>query len=87
VDFVLYGEGIFAGIEVKNSTIIHPNDLRSLRTFKKDYPEALVMLLYRGKHRLLRKNILCIPCEEFFPALHPERSLEDVAGGNYGMPA
>lgn len=65
VDFVLYGElGLWA-IEVKNSTTIQAKDLRGLKHFCEDYPEAKPILVYRGTERLLKNNILCIPCEEF----------------------
>ena len=63
IDFIVYGEpGLFA-IEVKNSRHIHPKDLNSLKAFKVDYPEAKLYLLYRGSERLMKGNILCIPCE------------------------
>lgn len=71
VDFVIYGEeGLFA-IEVKNASRIHPNDLRSLKSFRQDYPESKAYLLYRGKERLMKGEILCLPCEEFLAALRP----------------
>ncbi|MCD6380462.1 ATP-binding protein [bacterium] len=71
VDFILYGEGGFYAIEVKNSAVLHPKDMRGLKTFKLDYPECKAILLYRGKERLLRKDILCVPCEEFLRSLKP----------------
>ncbi len=71
VDFVVYGsEGLFA-IEVKNTARIHPQDLRSLKAFKQDYPLSRLYLLYRGKDRLLKDDILCLPCSEFFQQLKP----------------
>ena len=45
VDFVLYGKSIFKAFEVKNSTKIRPVDLKSLRTFKSDYPEVETVLI------------------------------------------
>lgn len=75
VDFVVYGEsGIFA-IEVKNSARIRPEDLRALRAFGEDYPSSRRILLYRGKDRLLRDGILCLPCPEFLVHLTPEDPL------------
>ena len=65
VDFIVYGEEIFFAIEVKNSSKIRPVDLRSLKSFSKDYPESKSILIYRGKEKLLRDNILIIPCDEF----------------------
>lgn len=67
VDFILYGEDHFSAIEVKNSTRVHPKDLRPLKAFMSDYPESKGILVYRGKERLLRDHILIVPCEEFLP--------------------
>lgn len=75
VDFVLYGEdGIFA-IEVKNSDKIYPESLRPLEAFKKDYPDSKLVLLYRGKDRLKKGNVLCIPCDEFLLSLNPAKNI------------
>lgn len=75
VDFVLHGALGFWAIEVKNASTIHPHDLRSLTTFREDYPEAKGIFLYRGKDRLLKNNILCLPCEEFLLALQPNQGI------------
>ena len=40
VDFVVYGETAFHAFEVKNARRVHSTDLRALRTFRADYPEA-----------------------------------------------
>ena len=80
VDFVLYGEETFWAIEVKNSETIHPKMLNGLLAFKKDYPQAGGVLLYRGKEKLMQKGILCIPCDAFLRALTPDRSIEEVVG-------
>jgi len=75
VDFVLYGAyGLFA-IEVKNTARLHPKDLRSLESFKRDYPESEAYLLYRGKERLMKGDVLCLPCEEFLLSLQPGQPL------------
>ena len=71
VDFVVYGaEGLFA-VEVKNTGAVRPQDLRGLRAFGLDYPESRRFLLYRGKDRLEKNGVLCMPCEEFLRALSP----------------
>lgn len=73
VDFVVYGaDGLFA-IETKNTARLQPQDLRGLRSFKEDYPQSKAYLLYRGKERLMKDGILCIPCEEFLLALYPDQ--------------
>lgn len=71
VDFVLYGEDLFQAIEVKNTSRIRPQDLRGLRAFGEDYPEAGLVLLYRGQDRLLLDRILCLPVEQFLTRLSP----------------
>lgn len=71
VDFIINGpSGLFA-IEVKNGTQIHSQDLRALKEFKKDYPIAELIFLYRGKERLKIDDVLCLPCEEFLLSLSP----------------
>ena len=75
VDFVLYGpDGIWA-IEVKNSGRIRPEDIRSLRSFREDYPESKAILLYRGEERLMWQEILCLPCKEFLQQLRPDKNI------------
>jgi predicted AAA+ superfamily ATPase len=75
VDFVVSGPDLFLAIEVKNGSIVHPSDLRSLEIFCEDYPEAIPLLLYRGKHKMKEKNILCVPIEEFLLKIHPSKHL------------
>lgn len=75
VDFVVFGPLGFWAIEVKNSVTISPDDLSGLLTFKEDYPEATPLLLYRGKDRLLKNGVLCLPCEEFFMGVLPNKAL------------
>lgn len=76
VDFVVLGSLGFWAIEVKNATTIRPDDLRSLAIFKEDYPEAKAILLYRGKERMVKNNVLCLPCDEFLKELAPDRPLD-----------
>jgi len=76
VDFVIYGESGIYALEVKNATKVRPADLRSLRSFGEDYPNAQRILLYRGTERFIREDILCLPCEAFLKALRPD-SLPD----------
>ncbi len=75
VDFIVYGPQGFWAIEVKNSTKIHTADTKPLEAFLIDYPEAKGILLYRGKERLLQKNILCLPVDEFLNSLKPNQPL------------
>lgn len=71
VDFVIYGEHHFHVIEVKNAKQIHPQSLRSLKSFLSDYPEARAILLYRGAEKLVVDGIPCWPAEEFLKQLKP----------------
>jgi predicted AAA+ superfamily ATPase len=71
VDFVVYGESGFYAVEVKNSAGVRPEDLRGLKAFGEDYPQARRYLLYRGKERLIREGVSCLPCEDFLFALKP----------------
>jgi uncharacterized protein len=76
VDFVVNGPLGFWALEVKNSKTVRPDDIKSLRAFKEDYPEARTILLYRGKERLLKNNVLCIPCDEFLKQLVPDKAID-----------
>jgi uncharacterized protein len=75
VDFVVYGRDGFWAIEVKHSAAIRPADLRGLRAFREDYPEATLRLLYRGRETLDLDGILCLPCEDFLLRLVPGQPL------------
>ncbi len=70
VDFIVHGEKGFWAIEVKNSRIVSPDDVRGLNHFIEDYSEAKPLLLYRGP-RIEYKNVLCLPVEEFLKQLQP----------------
>ena len=78
MDFVVYGKEVFAAIEVKNAARVDRSDLKSLKAFRDDYPEASAILLYRGHERLRIEGILCLPCSEFLSALLPGRSFTEV---------
>jgi predicted AAA+ superfamily ATPase len=71
VDFIIYGESGLRAVEVKNSRKIDLKDVHALKAFGEDYPQAQLYLLYRGKDRLKRDGVLCLPCEEFLLDLQP----------------
>lgn len=75
IDFVLYGEGIFCAIEVKNTAILRSKSVNSLLAFKDEYPEAELCLLYRGSEHIKLKNVLCLPCEYFLKKLVPGETI------------
>ena len=66
VDFVFYGPRGFKAIEVTSSSRIRPEDLSSLLTFKEDYPEADLFLIYGGPKTIPHKDIKIIPAELWF---------------------
>ena len=71
VDFVLYGPDLFWALEVKHTARVRPADLRPLRRFAADYPEARVRLAYLGAERLLIDDVECLPAGELLRALAP----------------
>jgi uncharacterized protein len=75
VDFVVYGRNGFWALEVKSSTAIRPADLRGLKAFREDYPEAELRLLYRGNEALEIDGIQCVPCDDFLRRLIPGQPL------------
>ena len=78
MDFVVYGpEGLWA-LEVKNARKIHTSDLRGLRSFMGEYPDSRALFLYRGKERIVKEGILCLPCVEFIKELWPDRLLDQA---------
>ncbi len=79
VDFIVYGSDTFAAIEVKSSKSVFSQDLRSLRAFLEDYPQARAFFLYRGQERLKMGSILCLPCDEFLRQLIPDEPLCEIA--------
>jgi len=71
VDFIIYGEHSFIALEVKRAAKVNNKDLTSLKSFREDYPEAMVGLLYLGKESLCVNEIQCVPCEHFLRRLDP----------------
>lgn len=75
IDFVVYGPDVFYGIEVKHATRVNRNDLRGLKAFADDYPEAELILLHRGDETLQMEGIQCVPCQTFLEQLIPGKPL------------
>jgi predicted AAA+ superfamily ATPase len=84
VDFVVYGPATFAALEVKRSARVERRDVRALKTFREDYPEATAALLYLGREPLVVDGIPVLPCETFLRDLRPDRAL--VPAGLYPNP-
>ena len=71
VDFIIYGRDVFTAIEVKSTARIRPEDLKGIKAFLSEYPEARGMVLYRGSDRMKVGDVLCVPCEDFLRGLVP----------------
>jgi predicted AAA+ superfamily ATPase len=78
VDFVVYGPAGLWALEVKNTAMIRPADLRGLKSFRDEYPESSAIFLYRGRERILREGILCLPCGDFLLHLLPDKTIDDA---------
>ena len=75
VDFVVYGQDEFWGVEVKYSQRVRGSDLRHLTVFRKDYPEARLRLAYMGDENLTVKGIPCWPAADLLKSIVPGRQL------------
>ena len=71
VDFIMYGPNLFLAIEVKRSHRIDRSDLKALRAFGEDYPEAERLLLSFCPEPLLIDGIRCEPLETWVRQLRP----------------
>ena len=52
-----------------------PKDLRALKAFRGDYPEARVALVYMGRDALMIDGIPVMGCDAFLRQLHPGAGL------------
>lgn len=75
VDFIVYGPSGFWAIEVKHGSTLRPRDLKGLKAFGEDYPEAKLRLLYQGSEPLERAGVLCLPCEQYLLGIEPDQPL------------
>lgn len=74
VDFIVYSDKELVAIEVKHTKNPGPSDIKSLHAFRQDYPMAKCMLLYTGEHRIMQKDILCVPVKDFLCNLKPNHT-------------
>jgi len=75
--FVLYGPKGIIGIGVKRGDTVNSKDLKGLRLFGEDYPEAKLFFFYGGKRREFHDKIQVIPLEEALPTLPALLGSED----------
>jgi predicted AAA+ superfamily ATPase len=71
VDFVVYGVDLFWAIEVKRSSRIERRDLKALKAFAEDYPEATCLLLTLCPEPLVIDGIRCEPLDTWLKQLKP----------------
>ena len=75
VDFVVYGpKGLWA-IEVKRSSNISRDDLKGLKAFKEDYPEAECILVHHGGLPSRVEGVRCVPVASFLRQILPDQPL------------
>jgi predicted AAA+ superfamily ATPase len=64
VDFVLYGRHGLLAFEVKMAQVARPDDLRGLRRFREDYPQAKTFFVYTGSRRRHDRGIDILPVDD-----------------------
>jgi uncharacterized protein len=69
VDFIAYGPRGLHAFEIKRSDYISPKHLKGLKSFKKDYPEAQLYLLYLGKTKETHDDITVLSLDEALKTL------------------
>jgi uncharacterized protein len=66
VDFILYGEKAFFGIEVTGASRVREGDVAGLKALLKQYPGAEAFLLYAGDEAYYEDGIRFVPLTDFF---------------------
>lgn len=80
VDFVVYGPSGITAIEVKWARKLDRSDLRSLREFRADYPEARCLAFYGGEKIMEMDGIKMLPIESTLRALGQIISPDESSG-------
>jgi predicted AAA+ superfamily ATPase len=78
VDFVIYGPRGFWAIEVKRSANIRPDDIRGLKAFKEEYPEAECFLVAPVRQKEEYRGFPIVPVEEFLLGIVPQNPLTET---------
>ncbi len=65
VDFIIYGKDIFSAVEVKSSVNLRPKDFNGLKSFSEDYPMSKSIMVYTGKKKFMKNDVLVVSVEEF----------------------
>lgn len=61
VDFVLNGPHGFYAFEIKRAQTVSQNDAKSLRTFKQDFPDVTLYLIYGGSRQYNFGDVTVLP--------------------------
>ncbi|MFQ5687161.1 MAG: ATP-binding protein [Candidatus Scalindua sp.] len=72
VDFILYGPNGIIAFEIKRSSRLTKKDLKGLKAFKSDFPEAKLYLLYGGTRDEFEDEI------NILPVIKAIRNLPDI---------
>ncbi len=57
------------GIEIKSTNEVKDNQLKGLRSFGQDYPDARLLVVSNDMYRRRKENIEIIPVKEFLSDL------------------
>lgn len=69
IDFIACGKKKLLAFEVKSKRTISKKDLKGLKAFKADYPEANCYVIYMGSRQEYHGDIIAIPMQEALQAL------------------
>lgn len=75
VDFIVYGPRGFWAIEVKRSGNFGPDDVRAMKSFQEEYPEAKCLFLAPVKHADFYRGYPIVPIDQFLLNVSPENLL------------
>lgn len=75
VDFVVYGPRGFWAIEVKRSPNLGPDDIRGLKAFAEEYPEAQCVVVAPVKQREEYRGFPVLPVVDFLLSVIPQNPI------------
>ncbi|MBN1413009.1 MAG: ATP-binding protein [Spirochaetales bacterium] len=76
VDFIVYGGNTFLAIEVKNTRKVRSKDLKGLRAFHAEFPQATLLFLYRGELKTMAEQVHVMPVSRFLLHLDPSQPIK-----------
>ncbi|MCK4517568.1 ATP-binding protein [Candidatus Babeliales bacterium] len=75
IDFHFFGNIGCWTINLKDTKIVKPEDIRSLVSYRKKYSGSKTIFIYSGRYPFLENGVLCLPCEEFLKGIVPNKPL------------